>query len=199
MAFLSRRRTHGVPSQGTTPELRRSLIVDLDESATAGNYAGGECEDDGPASDRIPAAHPNQELQCLFELAPIGPEDLPARCGDEGIGSWWTKDNGGPRMDSQGRVVLADPGLYFQYFYSDRSFLGIFFSALRAAVLGRNRGGGWGSGRPSSLNSSLVARLCMVWHRPQRPIVGVADNRASGNIDEPRAAGKGYGAVAVVM
>lgn len=52
-------------------------------------------------------------MDCLFELAPIGPDDLLARCGEGASGNWWG-DEECLRVDEQGRVVLVDPGIYFE-------------------------------------------------------------------------------------
>ena len=48
-----------------------------------------------------------QQDEYLFELAPLGPEDLLSRCG-EGPGNWWGDvDEDCLRVDERGRVVLV--------------------------------------------------------------------------------------------
>lgn len=49
----------------------------------------------------------------LFELAPLGPEDLLARCR-EGPGNWWGDAEECLRVDERGRVVLVDPEMYYE-------------------------------------------------------------------------------------
>ena len=55
-----------------------------------------------------------QQDEYLFELAPLGPEDLLSRCG-EGPGNWWGDvDEDCLRVDERGRVVLVDPDVYYE-------------------------------------------------------------------------------------
>lgn len=55
-------------------------------------------------------------MECLFELAPIGPRDVLARCGEAASGNWWGAEEC-LRVDKQGRVVLVDPDIYFEVRY----------------------------------------------------------------------------------
>lgn len=58
--------------------------------------------------------HHEEEGDYLFELAPLGTEDILARC-QEGPGNWWGDfDDDCLRVDDRGRVVLMDPEIYFE-------------------------------------------------------------------------------------
>lgn len=58
--------------------------------------------------------HHDEEGDYLFELAPLGTEDILARC-QEGPGNWWGDfDDVCLRVDDRGRVVLMDPEIYFE-------------------------------------------------------------------------------------
>lgn len=55
-----------------------------------------------------------QQDEYLFELAPLGPEDLLSLCG-EGPGNWWGEvDEDCLRVDERGHVVLVDPDVYYE-------------------------------------------------------------------------------------
>lgn len=62
----------------------------------------------------MPGSEEHDEVESLFELAPLGPGDLLSQCRcREGPGNWW----GGEdclRVDEQGCVVLMDPDVYFE-------------------------------------------------------------------------------------
>ena len=61
-----------------------------------------------------------QQDEYLFELAPLGPEDLLSRCG-EGPGNWWGDvDEDCLRVDERGRVVLVDTDVYYEVSNTDR-------------------------------------------------------------------------------
>lgn len=67
------------------------------------------------APSAITAATKKQDTQqYLFELAPLGPQDLLARCR-EGAGNWWgDMDEYCLRVDERGTVVLVDPEMYYE-------------------------------------------------------------------------------------
>lgn len=55
-----------------------------------------------------------EEGDYLFELAPLGTEDILTRC-QEGPGNWWGDfDDVCLKVDDKGRVVLMDPEIYFE-------------------------------------------------------------------------------------
>ncbi|CAN0180653.1 unnamed protein product, partial [Ectocarpus sp. 4 AP-2014] len=106
-------------------------------------------------------------VEYLFELAPLGPEGLLARCR-EGTGNWWGDAEECLRMDESGRVVLVDSEMYYEHHYVQRNYLRIAASVFLSVLSGRSLG------RPSALTPPLVEHLSKVWHRPRRPLVGVA-------------------------
>lgn len=57
--------------------------------------------------------HEEEDGEYLFELAPLGPGDLLARCR-EGPGNWWGEGSEDLRVDATGRVVLVDPEMYYE-------------------------------------------------------------------------------------
>ena len=75
-----------------------------------------EIVDDGVACPIASSQQQQREddKEYLFELAPLGTEDLLARCR-EGPGNWWGDvDDDSLRVDDRGRVVLVDPEMYFE-------------------------------------------------------------------------------------
>lgn len=86
--------------------------------------ATGDCDDGMNAGGAVAttsrrggddgAVREESEQEYLFELAPLGPRDLLARC-NEGPGNWWGEvDEDCLRVDESGRVVLVDPDLYYE-------------------------------------------------------------------------------------
>ncbi|CAM9252402.1 unnamed protein product [Scytosiphon promiscuus] len=138
--------------------------------------------------------HPEQQAEqeaeeYLFELAPLGPEDLLSRCR-EGPGNWWGDAEECLRVDERGRVVLVDPEMYYEHHYTQRNYIRIAVSVLCSVLSGRSLG------KPSNLTPQLVEHLARVWHRPRRPLTGVvSDAIASSSL----AASGGDGVVAVAL
>lgn len=82
---------------------------DCDDGIHAARAVATTSREDGDG-----AVQEESEQEYLFELAPLGPQDLLARC-EEGPGNWWGEvDEDCLRVDESGRVVLVDPALYYE-------------------------------------------------------------------------------------